>query len=172
MADNALTPLLFQGVSRELQDMLLHSPAPSRDFRQYANHLQTLDNRYRQHQQQVHRSKPSSQLITQGRKKSPSPRRGRSQPRQSPPKLDTGEPMDLSNQRRPLGPSRRENNLCFRCGSSAHHIRECPKPDTRSTQIRAAALYRPSYSAAGSPSPSPRRLTPSPDHTENGASLS
>lgn len=49
MPDDALTPLLFQGISRELQDMLLHNPPPSQKFHQYANHLQALDNRYRQH---------------------------------------------------------------------------------------------------------------------------
>ena len=29
MPESALTPLLFQGISRELQDMLLHNLAPS-----------------------------------------------------------------------------------------------------------------------------------------------
>ena len=49
MPEDALTPLLFQDISRELQDMLLHSPSPSRRFADYARHLQELDNRYRQH---------------------------------------------------------------------------------------------------------------------------
>ncbi|KAI1676071.1 DUF4939 domain containing protein [Pyrenophora tritici-repentis] len=57
MPESALVPLLFQGISRELQDMLLHSPAPSTEYTSYVNHLQTLDNRYRQHQQQVNRSR-------------------------------------------------------------------------------------------------------------------
>lgn len=60
MPDTALTPLLFQGISRELQDMLLYSPAGLDEFREYARHLQSLDNRYRQHLQQVSRHKPSS----------------------------------------------------------------------------------------------------------------
>ena len=47
MPEEGLTPLLFQGISRELQDMLLHNPSPSRQFRAYAQHLQSLDNRYR-----------------------------------------------------------------------------------------------------------------------------
>lgn len=49
----ALPPLLSQGVSREIQDMLLHNPAPTREYRAFARHLQTLDNRFRQHQRQV-----------------------------------------------------------------------------------------------------------------------
>ena len=57
MPESALTPLLFQGISRELQDMLLHNPPPSQEFSAYASHLQKLDNRYRQHQQQVARNR-------------------------------------------------------------------------------------------------------------------
>jgi hypothetical protein len=53
MPDSALTPLLYQGILRELQDMLLHNPAPTCEFRPFARHLQELDNHYRQHQQQV-----------------------------------------------------------------------------------------------------------------------
>jgi len=49
MSEGALTPLLFQGISRELQDMLLHSPAPSNKYSAYAQHLQMLDICYRQH---------------------------------------------------------------------------------------------------------------------------
>jgi len=57
MSESTLTPLLFQGISRELQDMLLHNPPPSQEFSVYASHLQKLDNRYRQHQQQVSRNR-------------------------------------------------------------------------------------------------------------------
>jgi hypothetical protein len=53
MPNSALTPLLYQGISRELQDMLLHNPAPTHKFQPFARHLQELDNRYRRHQQQV-----------------------------------------------------------------------------------------------------------------------
>jgi hypothetical protein len=49
MSESTLTPLLFQGISRELQDMLLHNPPPSQEFSVYASHLQKLNNRYRQH---------------------------------------------------------------------------------------------------------------------------
>jgi hypothetical protein len=47
MPEDALAPLLFQGISRELQDMLLYSPIPFRKYRDYADHLQALDNRFR-----------------------------------------------------------------------------------------------------------------------------
>jgi hypothetical protein len=53
MPDSALTLLLFQGISRELQDMLLHNAAPSNKYTAYANHLQMLDNHDRQHRQQA-----------------------------------------------------------------------------------------------------------------------
>jgi hypothetical protein len=56
MPDSALTPLLYQGISRGLQDKLLHNPAQTREFRPFARHLQELDNRIRQHQQQVCRA--------------------------------------------------------------------------------------------------------------------
>jgi hypothetical protein len=32
MPNSALTPLLYQGISRELQDILLHNPAPTYKF--------------------------------------------------------------------------------------------------------------------------------------------
>jgi hypothetical protein len=47
MPEDALAPLLFQGISREFQDMLLYSPTSSRKYKNYANHLQVLDNRFR-----------------------------------------------------------------------------------------------------------------------------
>lgn len=39
VSEDALSPLLFQNISRELQDMLLHNPTPSREYHQFANHL-------------------------------------------------------------------------------------------------------------------------------------
>jgi hypothetical protein len=47
MPEDAIALLLFQGISRELQDMLLYSPTPFRKYRDYADHLQALDNRFR-----------------------------------------------------------------------------------------------------------------------------
>lgn len=172
MPDDALTPLLFQGISRELQDMLLHNPPPSRRFHQYANHLQTLDNRYRQHQQQIQRYRTPTRA-TYANDRRPSPRRGRSPPRQSPLRRPAAvpDPMDLSNQRRFRGPNRRENNLCYRCGSSNHLVRDCSRPDTRGTQFRSATVNRPDSPATTTSLPSSRRSTPSPAQMENGVSL-
>jgi hypothetical protein len=48
MPEDALAPLLFQGISREFQNMLLHNPTSFRKYKNYANHLQALDNRFRQ----------------------------------------------------------------------------------------------------------------------------
>jgi hypothetical protein len=169
--DEALTPLLFQGISRELQDMLLHSPAPTRNFREYANHLQTLDNRFRQHQQQVNRGRAVPSSSGPKRMKTPSPTRGRSP---TGPATAPGDPMDLSNQRQPRGPNRKANHLCYRCGSDSHYVRDCPKPDTRNTQVRSAALPAPCSPTLTnlSPVPSSRRSSTPPTHSENGASLS
>jgi hypothetical protein len=47
MPEDALGPLLFQEISREFQNMLLHSPIPFQKYKNYANHLQALDNRFR-----------------------------------------------------------------------------------------------------------------------------
>ena len=46
MPESALVLLLFQGILRELQDMLLHNPALLTNYTIYANYLQALDNRY------------------------------------------------------------------------------------------------------------------------------
>jgi len=137
MPESALTPLLFQGISRELQDMLLHNPPPSQEFSAYASHLQKLNNRYRQHQQQVAR-KPQNPPVrtthaTYTSATTPNmPDRRISSPR--PATLNTAptyEPMDLSLQRNPAANGRRERGECFRCGSKNHRVALCPEPDTR-----------------------------------------
>lgn len=184
MPEDALTPLLFQGISRELQDMLLHNPSPTREFRKFALHLQGLDNRYRQHQQQVSRTRnaaPTSSL-------SPKPTLG--QPRThattaaQPPTRSgapVGEPMDLSSQRRG---SRRDRHECFRCGSTDHFVANCPHPDTRPASprfqntkpIRAASPRDSSplpsqFFQESSRSPERRRASSPAQSSVNGASL-
>jgi hypothetical protein len=47
MPEDALAPLLFQGISRELQNMLLYSPISFRKYKNYADYLQALNNRFR-----------------------------------------------------------------------------------------------------------------------------
>ena len=153
MPKSALSPLLFQGISRELQDMLLHNPPPSQEFSAYATHLQKLDNRYRQHQQQITRNRhtpsartaPGSYASAARHTSSPDPPvRRTNSPRPAPPTPTTAyEPMDLSSQRTPLANGRRERGECFRCGSKSHRVAHCPEPDTRpyaSPRPRAAHL--------------------------------
>lgn len=175
MHEEALTPLLYQGISRELQDMLLHSPAPSRSFRTFARHLQELDNRYRQHQQQaarINRGLVTPKTVNPATSSAP-----RVPPlsttelyrRTAPPypaaasPTPGGDPMDLSVQRN----TRRERGECFRCGSKDHRIASCPRPDTRfrATQLRTGRSNR-------SPSPDPpRSLSPLPSPSVNDTSL-
>ena len=154
MPESALVPLLFQGISRELQDMLLHNPAPSSEYTAYATHLQTLDNRYRQHQQQMSRNRNNTRLST---------------PTATAPAAQTptssGEPMDLSSARKPRTPfnsqGRRERGECFRCGEKGHLVAACPLPaPTRPVQLKEGRLPSPtrSYSSRsqrGRRSPSP-----------------
>lgn len=179
MPDNALTPLLFQGISRELQDMLLHNPSPSRDFHKYAQHLQGLDNRYRQHQQQVSRNRnpPTTQPAT--------PKTVPSQPRTTTatttyarPATPTspGDPMDLSSQRRNGG--RRERRECYRCGSSSHFVANCPEPDQRQSKLHSFRPTSPPRSLSSrsppryvAPSPTRGRSTSPDQNSLNGASL-
>lgn len=173
--EDALSPLLFQNISRELQDMLLHNPTPSREYHQFANHLQTLDNRYRQHQIQTRQPRHTHKKELPARRSSPRPQRGRSPPATPTP---AGDPMDLSNQRRYNRPNlRRENNQCFRCGSSTHYLRDCPEPDTRPAKFRQATMAYSPHRISRQSSP---RLTVfsrsnsrnSQRNQENGASLS
>lgn len=138
MPENALVPLLFQGISRELQDMLLHSPAPSTDYTAYVNHLQNLDNRYRQHQQQVNRVRATPAAKQPGAP--PRPQASRLTAAHAAPQT---EPMDLSAQRTTPVNGRKERRECFRCGSPNHRVRDCPHPDYRQTvQARSSTLTR------------------------------
>jgi len=165
MPDTGLTPLLTQSISRELQDMLLHNPARSRNFEEYARHLQELDNRYRQHQQQTARSRNTSSAVTLPRPNAPIvPYKTTPSASQRPTTVavttqvrsSEPEPMDLSRQNRP---SRKETGACYRCGSLGHRVRDCPHPDTRPGALRSQQS-----SPAGSPrKPSSRgRSPPSP----------
>jgi cell division septation protein DedD len=184
MPEDALAPLLFQGISRELQDMLLHSPTPSRKYRDYADHLQALDNRFRQHQQQVSRNRivtsvktPTNYATAAAPRQSttaspdPSKRDWRAQ-RPVSPVAAGGDPMDLSSQRRFAPGGRKERGECFRCGSKNHRVAVCPEPDNRPSsqfrQFRASYVHRPgSPDSARSVSP-----PPSPPSPTNGVSLS
>lgn len=140
MPESALVPLLFQGISRELQDMLLHNPAPSTDYTTYTNHLQTLDNRYRQHQQQMSRNRNNTRLSSQT---------ANAPIAQTP--TANGEPMDLSSARKTRtsfnSQGRRERGECFRCGEKGHLVAACPLPaPTKPAQLREGRLTSPTRS--------------------------
>jgi hypothetical protein len=128
MPNESLTPLLYQGISRELQDMLLHNPAESRRYQDFARHLQQLDNRYRQHQQQVLRTRGSTKPNAPVNRNPVTPytTAASNQPR-NPDAMDTSA----------IRPSRVETKSCFRCGAPDHFVRDCPKPDLRPTKYMA-----------------------------------
>jgi hypothetical protein len=146
---DALAPLLEKAVSRELHEMLLNNPPANYGYQTLVTHFQGLDirlqeyresSRLRQHYGR-NPPRPGKGIGSQGQeranRKSPSPPRGRSPPKD----LPTGDPMDLSNQRRPRNPNRRkENHQCFRCGSPTHYLRNCPEPNTRPRQFRSAGI--------------------------------
>ena len=169
MPENALVPLLFQGISRELQDMLLHSPAPSSEYTAYVNHLQTLDNRYRQHQQQVSRNRTGNRLA--------------STPTTPASKTDVpqdADPMDLSTTRRQQNSfnsqGRRERGECYRCGSSSHLVAACPVPaptrnpaQFRETRLDPSPKRYSLARKASSPKAPSRGRSPSPAFTEGSA---
>jgi hypothetical protein len=175
MPDSALTPLLYQGISRELQDMLLHNPAPTREFRAFARHLQELDNRFRQHQQQVNQMKDRSKAL-----KNTKPT-NLSQVRQPTPwasvKLTNApdsDPMDLSTARQykkvtPNG--RKERGECYRCGSKDHLVVQCPLPPPvhHAAQLREGRTPHYRYNDDNRSRRSTRTRTPSPTSSNNSA---
>nr|CEG03375.1 unnamed protein product [Fusarium acuminatum CS5907] len=180
MLEEALPTILEQAVSRELRGMLVHNPPPSYEYHALATFLQELENRRRRFETNPQPTPrrangPPKELYLENKKSSPPPRRGRSPPDNRPP---AGDPMDLSNQRRYNRPNlRRENNQCFRCGSSTHYLRDCPEPDTRPANLRHAAITysprRPSrQTSPKSPTSSRSDSRESRRYQENGVSLS
>lgn len=138
MPNEALPAMLERAISRELKSMLMHSPADNElDTHALADHLQILDNRYREFQT------PALRPIVPT--KSPAP--ARSSPAATfatpatyavaakPSAKQDPDAMDLSRSRRPQSPARPGNRYtnreCFRCGAKDHYVRDCLKPDTR-----------------------------------------
>jgi hypothetical protein len=166
--------------------MLLNNPPADYRYETLVSHFRELNIRLQEHRERsrpyiprklnpLPHVGPVYMRTTEREKKPPSPTRGRSPPEKPQP---VGDPMDLSNQRRYNHPNyRKDNNQCFRCGSSTHYLRDCPEPDTRPTKFRHAALtYSPRRHSRQS---SPRSLVPnrsdsrnSTRHQENGVSLS
>ncbi|KAH9439228.1 hypothetical protein MCOR02_002796 [Pyricularia oryzae] len=166
MPEDALPPLLFQGISEELQDMLLHNPAPSRQYHEFTRHLQSLDNRYRQHQQYKNRQTRTPRAAAPPARAAPrtQPDIPRAAPKPNA-ELPLNDPMDLSNQRRH---NRKENMLCYRCGSQEHFVAKCPEPDTRRTRLHQAGIER-----SRSRSMSPRQIqTKLPKNPRRGSDAS
>jgi hypothetical protein len=64
MIEASLGTLLMQNISFELHEMLLHTPAPSKEYRPLVRYLQELDNRYRQHQFRKRQPAPRAYAIT------------------------------------------------------------------------------------------------------------
>lgn len=162
MPETSRGPLLMQNISYELHEMLLHTPAPSKEYRPLARHLQELDNRRRQHLQHQRYSAPKSVTANRAPRNTPppSPFLGTTPPyAKVVQKTVSEDPMDLSSTRR--RPDKETGN-CFRCHQSGHRIRDCPQPDTRPQSIQRrdsdARRYRMSVMGARSPSPpqSPR----------------
>ena len=175
----ARAPLLMQNISRDLHEMLLHTPAPSKDYRPLVRHLQELDNRRRQFYQrtqvpqtrisqrsvpfptvQPQPTRPAPQVSHESRRET---RFATTQPSSS------GDAMDLSIARRRSRPDR-ETGACFRCHKAGHRVRDCPVPDSRPQDVqRRDALARELRSLelrlerpyVRSPSPSPRSPSPS-----------
>jgi hypothetical protein len=149
LSEDALPTLLEQALSRELQEMLLHSPAPSESYHDLAVHLQSLENR-RLKFEASHRTTRSYATAA----------KPLSSPRATVvPVVPTvtsaspiSDPMDLSSQQRyrPRSPqngspggTRRERGECFRCGGSDHLVRDCPLPDNRPARPSQTASPRP-----------------------------
>jgi hypothetical protein len=197
MYEDGLPTLLEQAINRELREMLMHSEPPSREYHQFADHLQNLENRRRHY---AHATLPTTtRTVTSGIPAKPVPR---TLPNPIPPKpasnstlanpagpvpipgsqasTPAGEPMDLSAARRL---NRRENGLCYRCGAIDHHVRSCPLPDRRlgvhamhaahaaapapHTAPASEASYQ-SFQAPSIASGTPHLSSP---ESENGASL-
>lgn len=179
MPEESLPTLLEEAISRELKGMLLHHEPPNKEYHPLAQFLQSLENRLHQYE-----SAPPAQktyaAATKPRPVFPVPSPAIPMlaiPTVSPATagMKTRDPdaMDLGyQQRRPAPPTtRRDRGECFRCGSSAHRIRDCPLPDTRGPRTMGPVRGRSnSPRSEGSPRGSP---FPSPDlsNSINGMSL-
>jgi hypothetical protein len=149
LADDALSTILDNAISRELRGMLMHNPPLSRELNLFAKHLQDLENRRRQYSSYPTTTTNSiTKTHSTPRTTSPAP------PYSQVTARVTTEPMDLSNTRRRTD---KETGNCFRCHQSGHRIRDCPQPDTRpqSYQRRDSDARRYRMSVLGVQSPSP-----------------
>ena len=161
--EGALVVLLEQNISQELRSLLISSPPPSREFKDFVKHLQDLDNRLRQFQAPL-RQPPRAVNNAPSRLSSPGPTvpfvpfRPASTTLQTP--IPTTEPMDLSYTQTRVRVSesererRRQQGLCFYCGGQ--HMRvNCPNQPRRSSPSPSR------YSRSASPQRSYAQVTAS-----------
>jgi hypothetical protein len=176
MPDSALTPLLYQGISRELQDMLLHNPAPTREFRPFARHLQELDNRYRRHQQQVSQKGDRGKVNKNTKPATPSQGyKPRPWAPTKPAHSTNPDSIDLSTARqsnRKFTPGgRKERSECYHCGSKDHFVGQCPYPPPaqHAAQLREGRTPYYNYNKDARSRRSNRTRSPSQASTSNAA---
>lgn len=177
MPEESLSTLLEEAISRELKGMLLHHEPPSREYHSLAKFLQGLENRLHQYES----TPPTPKTYAAATKPRPAPT---TFPLAVPapvvpavpattvvPKSRDPDAMDLGYQRRhPAQPtSRRDRGECFRCGSSAHLVRDCPMPDTRG--IRTMGPVRGRSTSPASENSSRKSPSPDPSQSVNGVSL-
>lgn len=159
MPESSRGPLLMQNISYELHEMLLHTPALSKEYRPLVRHLQELDNRRRQHLQHQRYSTPrnlSVQRSTSLTKTLSNLPATTVLPQSTTQRLRTTEPMDLSSNRRFTD---KESGTCFRCHKSGHRVRDCPEPDNRpiAIQRRDSETRKQRYQGMNIRTPSPPR---------------
>jgi hypothetical protein len=167
MSEDALSTLLEQAISRELRNMLMHHEPPSRNYLQFANFLQDLENRRRQYGTLPAPTVRTYAQISQQQNNSKTDLQGQTFQRKEEKTATVTpvypDPMDLSYARRSQG--RKERGECFRCGATNHKVAECPKPaPARPAQLREGRVSSFSHSPVRTLSPQSRksRRSPSP----------
>ncbi|ODM21688.1 hypothetical protein SI65_02532 [Aspergillus cristatus] len=126
MSEDVLPTLLEQAINRELRGMLMHNEPPNREYHQFANFLQDLENRRRHYE---NNSPPAARTYASATKPT-NPVRPTELPATLQPAENNTDVMDLSSAHRHTT-SRRDRGECFRCGSKNHLVRNCPLPDNR-----------------------------------------
>jgi hypothetical protein len=126
LADDAVSTILDNAISRELRGMLMHNPPLSRDLNNFAKHLQDLENRRRQY------ATSSSLVTTQSPRVTLISRNQISTQQHIPLRAErTSEPMDTSNFRTKTD---KERGACYLCHQTGHLARDCSLPNPRNQQ--------------------------------------
>lgn len=126
LADDALSTILDNAISRELRGMLMHNPPSSRDLNHFAKHLQDLENRRRQY------ATPTSFASTQSPRVPSISRNQMSTPQNATPRTERiSDPMDTSNIR---SKTDKERGACYLCHQTGHLARDCSLPNPRYQQ--------------------------------------